>query len=118
MNADGSLPTRLTTRAGGDLTPRSSPDGSRIAWTAILPGSDYHLWAMHANGQNQVDLTAVTFSGAIKESGPSWSPDGSQIVVSSTRFQSPNYDIVKMQADGTGVVRLSSAAGNDASPDW
>ncbi len=118
MNADGSSQTRLTTRAGSDLTPQWSPDGSRIAWTAFLPGSNYHVWAMDADGQNLVDLTAVTFGDAVKESGPAWSPDGSQILVSSTRFQSPNYDVVKMQADGTGVVRLTSAAGNDASPDW
>lgn len=47
---------------------------------------------------------------------PMWSPDGKQIVFSSTR--SGNFQIYVMNADGSDVRRLTDRDGYDGDPSW
>lgn len=49
---------------------------------------------------------------------PSWSPDGTRIAFMSTRGGGNNQDIFVMNADGTGVVRLTDHRANDQDPAW
>ena len=45
---------------------------------------------------------------------PSWSPDGTQIVFVSGRDQEAGiYDLYIMNADGSGVARLTNDTAND-----
>ena len=56
------------------------------------------------------------------DSGPVWSPDGTEIAWQSDRDSSPTYsafDVYKMSAvDGSAVVRLTESSRNDYLPDW
>ena len=47
---------------------------------------------------------------------PAWSPDGGKIAFVSTRDGNP--EIYVMNADGTGVVNLSTNAASDLGPAW
>jgi TolB protein len=53
----------------------------------------------------------------IESSYPFWSPDGSRIVFQSNRIDE-NSEIYVMNADGSGLVRLTSAPGDDLTPAW
>ncbi len=53
----------------------------------------------------------------IESSYPFWSPDGRQIVFQSNRIDG-NREIYIMNADGTGLRRLTFAPGDDQTPVW
>src|SRR5207249_7845812 len=50
------------------------------------------------------------------DASPSWAPDGSKIAFGSGR--SGNGDVYVMNANGTGVERLTNDAAIDAEPAW
>ncbi len=49
---------------------------------------------------------------------PRWSPDGQRIAFGSTRGQKGNIDIHVMNADGSGVVRLTDHPAPEQGPAW
>ncbi len=91
---DGSFP------AGGG---QWSPDGQKIAFMAIAPGSsaiDVHI--VDAAGGESVNLTQSSSSDRF----PRWSPDGSRIAFVSDR--DGNSEIYAMAADGSNLTNLTN----------
>lgn len=101
-----------------------SPDGRRIAFDNYLVG-DYGIETANPDGSGVVRLT-----DGVNDSWASWSPDGTKILFSSTRYD-PNVnqcepgadftcpsDIYVMNADGSNVVRLASDPGPEYAPGW
>ncbi len=80
--------------------PSISPDGSQIAFT--WQGD---IWRASANGGRATRLTVHPASDA----NPHWTPDGSRIVFSSTRYGSA--DLFVMDADGGNLKRLTFDSG-------
>ena len=113
MNADGSSPTRLTTAAGNDLTPKWSPDGTKIAFVSIRDGN-YEIYTMNADGSNQTRIT----NNPAQDVQPAWSPDGTQLVFGTTR--DGNEEIYTMNADGSNQVRRTNTTNTvtDGFPSW
>ena len=104
---DGGEPVLLTDGPANGLTPRWSPDGTRIAFEE---GGDIHV--MNADGSNPVNLTRHP---ALDER-PAWSPDGSQICFQSNRAGS--YEIYVVGADGRRPIRLTHDDRPDIGPTW
>ena len=77
-----------------------------IAYTVVRDGgSSGEIWAMDADGRRAVELTAEGGS-------PAWSPDGTRVAFVSAS------EISVMDADGSGVTRLTHDDEPDAAPAW
>ena len=112
MTPSGGNTTRLTNNTEADFSAKFSPDGRKIAFQR----ADLHLWTMDADGSNVTQLT----SGAGTSTPGSWSPDGRQIVFQTSR--DGNFEIYKMNADGSNQVNLTNnatpGANIDQFPAW
>jgi Tol biopolymer transport system component len=114
MNADGTNQTRLTTPGNVDITPRWSPDGSRLVFASTRLGNlgTFQVFVMAANGTNQSRLTNNTG----ENSRPGWAPDGTKIVFQSTqRF---SFDVYTINAGGGNEQQLTNTFAQDAQPVW
>ncbi len=78
----------------------------------IAFSSDGNIFLISADGSNPIQLTSGN-----KDAWPAWSPDGAKIAFGSWREQN-NYEIYVMNADGTGVTRLTSDPASDYTPFW
>ncbi len=84
---------------------------TRVAWTFLT----ILTLAGTLNGQDRtVELVKLT---NIESSYPFWSPDGRRIVFQSDRIDG-NREIYLMNADGSGLVRLTQNAAEDQTPVW
>jgi Tol biopolymer transport system component len=95
------------TSDGSDADPAWRPDGARIAFTR---GSTLYL--MNADGGG---LTPVPAAGSA--ASPDWSPNGSTLAFT-CQVDDGNDDICVMNADGSGLVRLTADTARDVRPAW
>lgn len=98
VNADGSGLTRLSGRRQDDCGPDWSPDGSKIAFHNFGGG----LFVMDADGSNRRRLVLG------HSENPSWSPDGTRIAVTRSPTRGSRFDLLVVNADGTGRTWLTS----------
>jgi TolB protein len=111
---DGSGETRLTTAVGNHEAPHWSPDGKRIVFDSDLDvNEDVHasinLYIMNADGSNPRRI----FDGA---ESPAWSPDGQKIAF--TPIWGGRWQVVVINADGTGARQLTVGAYDARYPAW
>lgn len=115
--ADDFVPPLLTLGTR-DTDPAWSPDGSRIAFTSGERGHG-EIWVMNADGSGETFLGPVdpACSAADPDARePAWSPDGVSIVFSFRCHE--HWDIYRMDADGSGLVRLTDSVVEDFEPAW
>ena len=118
IRADGTKRRALTRNAVGDWGPDWSPDGGSIAFNSGRGSVGFGLIGIIAEPDGSVlrriEDPFVEY--------PDWSPDGSRIVFMSMEpgatGSNPDYDIFVMDADGSGVRRLTDAPGQDGWPAW
>jgi TolB protein len=129
MTADGDDQQRLTNDDEIQTDPSWSPDGSTIAYIhwCEVPGEegafDLALYLMNRDGTGQRPLLDCSAKRFI--SNANWSPDGRRIVfeVATARPRGRSgadwqSDIAVINADGTGLRRLTRSAALETHPVW
>jgi hypothetical protein len=105
---DGSPSRRLNTTSVRDFgRPTWSPDGSRIAFSCVVSGSNWDVCVADRDGTRFTRLTADT----LNEFDAAWSPDGKRIAVTTTG----GGRRVELLTLDDGVVRPLTAG---AQPAW
>ena len=116
MNPDGSGQRNITNSPASETRPAFSPDGKKIAFIRDFQG----IFVMNPDGSGQrqiLDGPPMGF-GSIT-SFPDWSPDGKKIAFNGTvKSSSDGADVYVINADGTGLTRLTTDPADDSSPAW
>jgi len=99
-NIDGSNVIKLTNDETNNMSPKVSPDGSKIAYLSNRDGNQ-ELYKMNIDGTKQ---TRLTFN-SVTEWGPAWSAAGSKIFFSSQNVHG-FYDIYKINKDGSSIKKI------------
>jgi hypothetical protein len=99
-------------------SPRWAPDGSRIAFKAVEPATDFltaDIFTIAINGSELVNLTETRLT---QERDPAWSPDGTSIAYTAETPDGPTIHV--RRSDGSDVI--VSGPEDDpvegTSPDW
>lgn len=130
MGIDGRNVKRLTNELGYNGGAFFSPDGKQIVYRAYYPKTEaeiarykellakdmiepavFEIWVMNADGSNKrqvTNLNAASFA-------PFFTPDGKAIIFSTDHFdvktpgrrRQPNFDLVVVNLDGTGLERIT-----------
>ena len=116
MDYDGANQHELTSLHSVALTPRWSPDSSRIAFTCFAPVSGVvsAQICMYSFDAGKL-VTFARFRGT--NTSPTWSPDGSQVLLSSSMQGNPALYLT--DSNGSRPKRITFASnGADTSPAW
>ncbi len=115
MDYDGGNQHQLTHLKSVALTPRWSPDATRIAFTCFV--------AFRGTTSPQICIFSAASDRLISfphykgtNSSPAWSPDGAQIAFMSSQLGDPQLFVA--DADGSHLHRITFAAGVSTSPAW
>ena len=111
MHLDGSGRARLTNTPAEELTPKYSPDGTKIAY-ASNEGGDFEIVVSNADGSDPKALT----DNAVDDGNPAWSPDGTKIAYAEQR--GADLEIFLMNSDGSDPQQLTDNSVDDELPDW
>jgi TolB protein len=117
MDYDGANQHPLTSLKTISLTPRWSPDASRIAFTCFEPGPTRVVSpqiCMYSVDANKV-VSFPRFRGS--NSAPAWSPDGSQIMFSSSMLLG-NPELFVAESNGGRPKRVTFSSAASTSPAW
>jgi TolB protein len=115
MDYDGANQHQLTNLRSIALTPRWSPDASRIAFTCYAPykGLVSAQICMYSLDTNKL-IAFPRFPGT--NITPAWSPDGGQILFSSSMQGNPELYVCDVNCNRP--KRLTQSSGANMSPAW
>jgi len=110
MDYDGANQHPITHLGTISMSPRISPDNSRIAFSALDMSAGFTV-KMYSLLLDRM----VTFSGGSNSGAPAWTSDGNQLAFSSSRSGHPEIWV----ADTEGrIARQVTNFGSDTSPTW
>jgi TolB protein len=113
MDYDGQNQHPVTHLGSISISPRISPDSSRLAF-ASLGNEGWTIRMFSLELGRAVSFPAGTAGGS--NQSPAWSADGAKLAFSSSRSGDP--EIWVCDANGGNLRRLTSFRGPDVSPTW
>ncbi len=113
MDYDGQNEHAITHLGSISLSPRVSPDNSRLAF-ASLGNAGWAVRMFSLELGRVVSFPAGTADGS--NQSPAWSGDGTKIAFSSSRSGDPEIWIA--DASGANLHRITTFRGPDVSPTW
>lgn len=113
MDYDGANQHAVTHLGSISLSPRISPDNSRVAFASLgREGWSIRMYSLELG--RLVSFPAGTTGGS--NQSPAWSADGSKLAFSSSRTGDP--EIWVADANGGGPKRITYFKGPDVAPVW
>lgn len=119
MDANGANQIKLTTNLGFSNTagnPVFNHDGTRIAFDSdrgSIGNANHDIFTISPTGTEELRLTTAL----LRDTHPSYSPDGSRIVFISFRNgESTNGEIYTMNADGSDQRRVTDSVFRETEP--
>ena len=116
MNADGSNQHRIYYSTAMNVDTSWSPDGREIIFTSDKEDNgtgNFEIFAVEP--ETTTPERRLTFRRGY-DIYPTYSPDGKHVAF--VGKSDGNSEIYLMNADGTGLVRLTRDAGEDTEPSW
>jgi len=111
MDYDGSNQHQITRLGSIALSPRVSPDGTRLAFSALTKsGWEIMMYSLELN--RMISFPHMTGTNL----SPAWSGDGTKLAFSSSRSGEP--EIYVSDASGANPHRMTADKGPDVSPVW
>lgn len=111
MDYDGAGQTQVTKLGSISLSPRISPDASRIAFTTFARGGvDLAMYSLELGKM----VTFPRFGGTTQTAA--WSPDGAKLAFSSSMRGDPEIFIA--DASGANPKRITANKGGNSAPVW
>jgi TolB protein len=120
VNPDGSGFLRLThNTTHDDNYPSWSPNHRRMAFSDSRDDTSgsflSEIYVADANGSHGTRLTHLSQK---ETTDPAWSPNGKKIAFNSISDGDRNRDLYTMNANGSGIRRLTTVLGEDIEPTW
>jgi TolB protein len=111
MDYDGFNQHPLTSYGSLSLTPRWSPDNTKIAFTTYVSGNpDIFVFSLESYKR----IPFPKYAGL--NTTPAWSPDGKRIAFCSSMSGDP--EVYVSESNGFNLQRLTFSPGVDISPVW
>jgi TolB protein len=111
MDYDGANQHQVTHLGSIALSPRISPDGTRLAFSGLTKnGWEIMMYSLDLNRA----LSFPRFGGT--NASPAWSADGTKLAFSASRTGSP--EICMTDSSGGGMHCLTTTKGPDVGPVW
>ncbi|MGA2808702.1 MAG: Tol-Pal system beta propeller repeat protein TolB [Terracidiphilus sp.] len=113
MDYDGQNEHAVTHLGTISISPRVSPDNSRVAFASLgRDGWDVRMFSLELG--RMVSFSAGTAGGS--NQSPAWSGDGTKVAFSSSRSGDPEIYIA--DASGGNLRRVTNFRGPDVAPCW
>jgi TolB protein len=113
MDYDGQNQHQVTHLGTVSISPRISPDGSRLAFSSLSRDG----WAIRMYSFDLGRMVAFPGgTGGGSNFSPAWSSDGTRVAFSSSRSGDPEIWI--SDATGGGLHKITAFRGPDVSPTW
>ena len=109
----GGAAERLTEGPAYDSQPRYAPDGEQVVFISDRSGRE-GVWIMAADGSDPRKITEG--STRTEFASPSWSPDGTHVVVSRTDWGLRTFELWAYAIDGGKGIQLTKAKPKATTP--
>ncbi|MGH9819416.1 MAG: TolB family protein, partial [Pyrinomonadaceae bacterium] len=114
MNVDGSDARRVTDKSGYELLPALSPDGGTLLFSGDRQNGESRGLDIFSIDLNTPGVERILLSRPLHDVEATFSPDGKKVAF--VAESDGNREIYLMNADGSGVLRLTRNKAVDSSP--